>query len=93
MTIFPYLCQRLCGLAMARPQRIGTAAHKNAKIGGNFLCENVEWGISIASGRKFDVVGLRGRAMARPYLLIKQLQRNVSPKWMWSILYLNRIAP
>ena len=31
--------------------------------------------------------------MARPYLLIKQLQYDAFPNGMWSILYLNRIAP
>ena len=54
--------------AMARPQRIGTAAHKNAKISGNFYAKMLNGRIGIATGRKFDVVGLRGRAMARPYL-------------------------
>ncbi len=31
--------------------------------------------------------------MARPYLLIRQLQCIASPKGMWSILHLNRIVP
>ena len=53
---------------MARPRRIGTAAHKNAKISGNFYAKMLNGRIGIATGRKFDVVSLRGRAMARPYL-------------------------